>query len=177
MAPTTTVVSTTTTEPFADLIDPLAGTLAGVPVGSGPVDPMIETLEVAYGPAEQDTGWAPDECIGGATTQGVFWDSLAVYLEEADGAQLLLGYEFEVDPGNTTDNLPEVIELPDGIALGMTYGEAADLYPDDVYTHESLELDGISFPAPHTLAVIAQASPDRSTPITEVWVGSIPACS
>ena len=176
-ASTTTVVSTTTTGPVANLIDPLAGTLAGVPVGSGPVDPMITTLEDAYGPVEQDTGWGPNDCDAALTHRYVIWESLAVYLEEAEGAQVLLGYVVEVDPGTTTDTLPEVIELPDGIALGMTYGEAADLYPDDVYTHESLELDGILFPAPHTLAVIAQASPDRSTPITEAWVGSIPACS
>ena len=177
VAPTTTVVSTTTTDSVANLIDPVAGTLAGVPVGTGPIDSMIIALEDAYGPAERDTGWGPNDCEAALTHRYVIWESLAVYLEEADGAQTLLGYEFEVDPGTTIDTLPEEIELPEGIALGMTYGEAADRYPDDVYTHESLELDGILFPAPHTLSVIAQASPDHSTAISEVWVGTIPTCS
>lgn len=177
--PTSTTEETTTTgkAPAAevDLINPMAGTLAGIPIGAGPVDPMIASLEETFGSVERDTGWGPNECAGGATTRSLIWDSLAVYLEEADGAQVLLGYEFEVDA--TTDTSPEVIELPEGIVLGMTYGEAADLYPDDAYGHESLELDGIMFESAHTLAVIAQASPDRSTPITEVWVGSIPTCS
>ena len=178
--PTNTTVAATTTVTTipaeVDLINPMEGTLAGTPVGTGPVEPVLEALEAAYGPPDRDSGWGPNECLGGSTTRSVVWESLGVYMEEADGAQVLFGYEFEVDPGSATDALEE-IELPDGIALGMTYGAAADLYPDDVYTHESLELDSIYFPAPPTLSVVAQASPDRSTPITEVWVGSIPTCS
>lgn len=102
-----------------------------------------------------------------------FWDSVDLYLEEFEGAQTLMGYQVESDAATTG----EVIELPDGIGFGMTYREAADLYPDETYTHDSLELVGIAFTAPHSFGVTAQASPDGSEPITSVWVGAIPACS
>ncbi|MGH8870970.1 MAG: hypothetical protein ACRDWS_03235 [Acidimicrobiia bacterium] len=66
--------------------------------------------------------------------------------------------------------------MPVASCFGITYGEAADQYPDGAYTNETLEIDGISFPSPHPLAVYTQASPDGSAPIPNVSVGDVPVC-
>ena len=169
--PTTTAPLTPTAPVEVDLMNPLAGTVAGVTVGEGPVDPVIETLTAAYGPPYEDTGWGPFECLPG-TFRFLFWDTLDLYLDETEGAQTVFGYEINVDAG--VDG--EVIELPEGIELGMPYSAAAKLYPDGAYTHESLQLDGVLLQEEPLLRVVGQHSEDGSAPLTEVWVGLIPAC-
>jgi hypothetical protein len=171
IAPTTTAPTTTAAPVEVDLINPVDGTLAGVTVGEGPVDPMIDSLTAAYGPPNEDSGWGPFECLAG-TFRFLFWDALDLYLDETEGAQTVFGYEVEADAG--VDG--EVIELPDGIELGMSYAGAAELYPDDAYTHDSLELDGVVLQDEPLLRIVGQHSDDGSAPLTEVWVGLIPAC-
>jgi hypothetical protein len=166
--PATTV---TTVPPSTDLINPLAGTLAGVSVDQGPVEAIIDELTAAYGRPLEDRGWAEDVCIGGITTRHVIWDGLAVYLVESESGQALMGYTLDQ---NAAVNEP--IELPEGIALGMPYSEAASLYPDGAYHHDSLELDGVILQETPTLIVIASPSADGSAPIDRVWVGAIPTC-
>lgn len=143
-------------------------------VGTGPVEPVLETLESAFGSPEGHSGWGPNECAGGATTRSVFWANLSLYLEEVAGAEVLAGYTYDSEQGSAAPG--EVIELPEGIVFGMPYGEGADLYPEGTYTHATLELDGIMFESPHPLVVIAATSPDHSAPIRQVWVGPIPTC-
>ena len=170
---TTTPTTTTTTAPVeVDVLDPVAGTLAGVQVGQGPVEPIIEALTAAYGPPDEDRGWAPDVCIGG-TTRHVLWSGLAVYLEESEAGQGLMGYTLDQAGASM---VAEPIELPDGIELGMSHSDAAALFPDGAYTHDSLELDGVILQETPTLIVIGQHTDDGSGPLTEVWVGAIPTC-
>lgn len=166
--PTTTVI---TVPASIDLINPMAETLAGVPVGQGPVEPLIATLTSAYGEPTQDTGWAPNECFGQAVLRILVWDQFSVYLEQSpEEDETVLGYVVAAgtDPSET-------IELPDGITLGMPYADAATLYPDGAYHHESLELDGVVLQE-SPIALIAAASADGSAPIDEIWVGAIPTC-
>jgi hypothetical protein len=174
VATTTSAPTTTTKAPVeVDLLDPVAGTLAGVQVGQGPVEPIIEGLTAAYGPPEEDRGWAPDICIGGGTTRPVLWSGLSVYLEESDTGQRLMGYNLDQAGASM---VAEPIELPDGTELGMPYSAAAALFPDGAYTHDSLELDGVILQETPTLIVIGQHTDDGSGPVTEVWVGAIPTC-
>ena len=142
-------------------------------VGQGPVEPIIEGLTAAYGPPEEDRGWAPDLCIGGGTTRPVLWSGLSVYLEESDTGQRLMGYTLD-QAGVSV--VAEPIELPEGIELGMPYSAAAALFPDGAFTHDSLELDGVILQETPTLVVIGQHTDDGSGPVTEVWVGAIPTC-
>jgi hypothetical protein len=162
----------TTGPPDADIINPLAGTLAGVQIGEGPVEPIIETLTTAFGEPDQDSGWRVDPCTGAPQTRSVFWESLDVFFEEAEDDQRLMGYTW--DQSGQAD---EPIELPDGIELGMPYSAAAALYPDGAYTHDSLELDGVVLQEDPTLIVIGDHTEDGSAPVTQVWVGAIPTCS
>jgi hypothetical protein len=171
IAPATTAPTTTAAPVELDLINPVAGTLAGVSVGAGPVDPMIETLTSAYGPPNEDTGWGPFECLAG-TFRFLFWDTLSLYLDETEGAQTVFGYELGADAG--VDG--EVIELPDGIELGMPYAQSVELYPDGAYTHDSLQLDGVVLQDEPLLRVVGQHSVDGSAPLTEIWVGLVPVC-
>jgi len=171
IAPTTTVPTTTAAPVELDLINPVAGTLAGVSVGEGPVDPMIETLTSAYGPPNDDTGWGPFECLAG-TFRFLFWDTLSLYLAETQDAQTVFGYQLDADAGVEG----EVIELPDGIDLGMPYARSAELYPDGAYTHDSVQLDGVVLQDEPLLRVVGQHSVDGSAPLTEIWVGLIPVC-
>jgi hypothetical protein len=169
----TTHTPTTTAVPaVVDLINPSAGTLGGVQVGHGPVEPMIEALTSTYGEPEQDSGWRVDPCTGAPQTRGVFWESLDVYLEEAEGEQRLLGFTWD-----QSDQADEPIELPEGIVLGMPYSDAAAVNPDGAYTHDSLELDGVVLQEDPTLIVVGQHTADGSGPLTQVWVGAIPTCS
>lgn len=173
LAPSTTEpVQTTVTTIPVDLINPLAGTLAGVQVGQGPVDPIIGAVTAVFGDPEQDSGWRPDPCIGGPPTRSVIWSSLAAYFEEADGAESLMGYSWD-----QTGQAGEPIELPEGIELGMPFSGAAALYPDGAYTHVSLELDGVILQETPMLAVVGQHTDDGSGAVDRVWVGAIPACS
>ena len=171
---TTSVPSTTSTAPVAvDLIDPRAGTLAGVAIGEGPVEPIVEALTTAYGPPEEDRGWAEDICIGGVTTRHILWSGLAVFLEESEAGQGLMGYTLDQAGASM---VAEPIELPEGIDLGMPYSAAAAVNPDGAYTHDSLELDGVILQETPTLIVLGQHTEDASGPVTEVWVGAIPTC-
>jgi hypothetical protein len=167
LAPATT--ATTALIP-ADLINPSAGTLAGVQVGRGPVEPILDSLITAYGEPETDTGWTPNECYGPQPLRSLIWDSLVVFFEETDSGQTLLGCQ--LDDGA----YEETIELAEGIVLGRPYNEAATLYPDGAHHHESLELDGVVLQETPMLIVIAEASADGSAPIHQVWVGTIPTC-
>ncbi|MGH8912974.1 MAG: hypothetical protein ACRDZM_00470 [Acidimicrobiia bacterium] len=92
----------------------MAGTLAGVAVGQGPVDTIIETFDHAYRPADRDTGWGPNDCFGVLTHRYVISGPLAVDLEEVEGSRLLLGYGYRIEPGASVETSPEVIELPGG---------------------------------------------------------------
>lgn len=171
--PAATNTPTTTAPPEVDLINPVAGTLAGLLVGEGPVDPMLVALDDVLGPPQRDTGWGPNDCFGTLTHRYVSWEGLAAYLEEADGAQVLLGYQLE---GGMAQGSSEEIELPEGIRLGMTHAEAEALYPEGSYTHDSLELDGVMFESPHFLAVVGPRSENGGARVNQVWVGVIPVC-
>lgn len=174
--PSTSTTTTTTTTPVeTDLVNPVAGTLSGVAVDS-PAGAVLETLGTAYGPADEDTGWIADECLGLPRVRYVAWDRLNVYLSEDDGGTVWLN-GYTVEDHSAASPPSEKIELPEGITLGMSYADAVTLYPDGAYRHESLELDGIVFEAAHFLAAIGQASDDGSAPLTQVWVGSIPVCA
>ena len=179
LATTTTTHASTTTRPPTttvtsnDLVNPMAGTLAGVQVGQGPVEPVLEALTAAYGPPEEDRGWTEDACIAGITTRHVLWSGLATYLEESESGQTILGYTLDQ---SGVSMVAETVELPGGIELGMLYSEAAALYPEGVYHHESLELDGVMLQESPMVAVMATASPDGSAPIDQLWVGAIPTC-
>jgi hypothetical protein len=169
---TTTFATTNTTTVPVDLINPVDGTMAGVVVGEGPVAPMVDALTAAYGPPSEDTEWGPNDCAGALIHRYLTWNSLSVYMEEAEGSQTLMGYIAEGE----TDPMAEVLELPDGIELGMPYAHAAELYPNGAYTHESLQLDGVVLQEAPLLRVVGEHSDDGSARLSEVWVGLIPVC-
>lgn len=178
-ATSTTTLSPSTTEPVqttvttipVDLINPLAGTLAGVQVGQGPVDPIIGAVTAVFGRPEQDSGWRPDPCIGGPPTRSVIWSSLAAYFEEADGAENLMGYSWDQTAGPASQsNCPK----------GSSSARHSAAPPPCTRTGHipTIRSNWTGSSSRRLQCSPSSGSTQTTAPaVDHVWVGAIPACS